>query len=454
MKRGTSSADVAWSFAALFLQFGAALLVLPAIVHFLTAEQLGMWYAFQLAGGLAMLLEFGYQTTFARNITYVANGASMLVAEGVPPHAGDGRSDPALMATLLTAMRRRYARIAAWIAGALLTAGTAYVLFISRSERLPAVLPVWILYTAFTACGFYLGHWLTFLTGLNRIREVQQLQIASRLVSIVAMIALLWLGQGLVGVVVGYGLGLVGAPVLARFIGRRAREYTEAAGVPERGDGRALQPILWHNARKSGEVAVGTFLVQRGSALIASAFLPLAEFASFSLTLQIVQVLAGIARVKLQISLPSLVAFAGRSELKDFRALFMSSLAMAWVIYLLGLAGLMLFGDRFIDTLGRSVRLVETPVIALLGLLYLFEITHGSCAWALTCFNTVPFVSATWLTGIAIAAASLFVGLFTDWGVMGFVLAQLACQLGYNAWKWPVELGIRCESGWGWRRAS
>src|SRR4051812_33955941 len=75
--------DLAWGFTAFIVQFGTALALMPALLHYLTASQLGIWYAYQAIGGMAMLLEFGYQSTFARNITYIANGATSLQKEGI-----------------------------------------------------------------------------------------------------------------------------------------------------------------------------------------------------------------------------------------------------------------------------------------------------------------------------------------------------------------------------------
>jgi len=194
-----------------------------------------------------------------------------------------------------------------------------------------------------------------------------------------------------------------------------------------------------------GQVSVGSFLQQRATSLIASAFMPLGEFASFSLTLQIIQMLSQVARVKLHISFPQLVGYAGRARLVEFRSLFLTCLAMSWVVYLAGIAGLLIFGREIIGLLGSSIPLLDANLIVMLGLLYLLDMTHGNCAMALMCFNTVPFVAAMWITGAAIAVSSLLIAAYTEWGVAGFVAAQLVCQITYNGWKWPLELYAKCH---------
>lgn len=75
--------DVVWGYLAQFFNIGANILLLPLILHLLPSEVLGIWYIFLAISGFALMLDFGFQPTFARNVTYLLSGATKLKAEGV-----------------------------------------------------------------------------------------------------------------------------------------------------------------------------------------------------------------------------------------------------------------------------------------------------------------------------------------------------------------------------------
>ena len=437
---------MAWSFASLFLQFGAGLLVLPALLRFLAPEEVGVWYAYQLVTGLAMLLEFGYQATFTRNLTYAFNGLEDLRQEGAPGRkiVEQGGVNAELISALLDEMRSKYLMICGVMGAVLLTAGTAYIVAIARDNLSPSLVTAWLLYVGVTCTGFYVGRFVNVLSARNEVRTIQQIQIVGRILSVLCSVILLSRGFGLVGAVLGYAFGTLVGPMIAWSLVGRTTWYRERPKQDLRRKYEYLHALLWHNTRKSGQVAVGTFVVQRATSLIASGYLSLTDFASFSVALQMIQVLASLGRVKLGISMPSLIGLAGQGEIRSFRLLFLSAMRLSWLIYGLGVVIIVLFGNDVLSMLGSNVKLLDTAPMLMLAALYLLEITHGNCAWALTCFNTVPFVRATWITGIGITALSLAVAYWTTWGVTGFILVQLLCQAAYNAWKWPLELYRTC----------
>ena len=61
--------DVAWSYAATVMMIGAGLILLPFILHKMSAETVGIWQLFQTITLLVTLLDFGFRPTFSRNIT-------------------------------------------------------------------------------------------------------------------------------------------------------------------------------------------------------------------------------------------------------------------------------------------------------------------------------------------------------------------------------------------------
>jgi O-antigen/teichoic acid export membrane protein len=75
--------DVFWNYAATFLQIGAQVLLPPLILRALPRETAGVWTIFATIIALVNLLDFGFNPTFTRNVTYIFFGFKVLKAAGL-----------------------------------------------------------------------------------------------------------------------------------------------------------------------------------------------------------------------------------------------------------------------------------------------------------------------------------------------------------------------------------
>ena len=102
-------------------------MLLPLLMRFLTPDELGLWYVFVAVSSLAMLFEFGFNPTFARNIVYVISGARRLTREGCDFDSVEQGVDWHLLNTVIRASRLVYAAIATAVTLVLATLGAMYV---------------------------------------------------------------------------------------------------------------------------------------------------------------------------------------------------------------------------------------------------------------------------------------------------------------------------------------
>ena len=120
--------DVAWGYAATVFNVGAGLILLPFILHKMSADTVAVWNIFQTITFLVFLLDFGFRPSFARNLSYIFSGVRSLQTIGVE-QAG-GTVDYGLLKGTIRAMRVFYRWVALGVLVLLLTAGTAYFWFI------------------------------------------------------------------------------------------------------------------------------------------------------------------------------------------------------------------------------------------------------------------------------------------------------------------------------------
>ncbi|GHT74550.1 hypothetical protein FACS1894124_4610 [Spirochaetia bacterium] len=74
--------DVLWNYAATFLQIAAQVLLLPFILRTLPQETVAIWTIFSTIIALVNLLDFGFNPSFTRNVSYIFSGAKTLKASG------------------------------------------------------------------------------------------------------------------------------------------------------------------------------------------------------------------------------------------------------------------------------------------------------------------------------------------------------------------------------------
>jgi hypothetical protein len=90
LKITASKKDVLWSYVGYFFNLGVNIVLLPFILRYLSREELGIWYTFTGIYALVILVDFGFSTTFVRNLTYAWSGVQDLQEEGFALIEGGG----------------------------------------------------------------------------------------------------------------------------------------------------------------------------------------------------------------------------------------------------------------------------------------------------------------------------------------------------------------------------
>ena len=437
---GFAKGDYLWALAAQALNVGAGLLLLPVILRYLDSGEVGLWFVFLALGSLAQLLELGFQPTLVRSTAYVYAGARSLSASGLPPSAESNAGvSMELLASVVSAAKTIYVRVAALASFVMLGAGTAYVYsLIAGGKHAAAILAAWIAFSLGCIATFYFGYFTALLQGRGDVTRANQVTIAARGVFLVLGVVGLTLGFELLGL----GLASLVAGVVSRLIAYsfvyddvRMKVVRATKVAPESRD--AVIRALWPNARRMGAVQVGAFLMQRGNILIASSALGLAAAASYGMTVTVLSALLSLAMVMCQMRMPSLSAMQMSGVKRETAALYGRIVIETWSIFLVGLVVVLLFGDLGLATISSRTSLLPDVQLAMLGVVLLLELNHSVAASYLTTINKVPFVVAAVVSGVAVSLISLL--LVHPLGVAGLILAQGAVQLAYNNWKWPRE---------------
>ena len=144
-------------------------------------------------------------------------------------------------------------------------------------------------------------------------------------------------------------------------------------------------------------------------------------------------------KLPINVAIPEMVRMRVRHERAKLRQTWLTRQAFLLALFTIGLAFVAFAAEPLLSFVGSNVALLPLPLILLLGLVLLLEANHASCALVITTGNTVPFVKAALLSGIAVATLSI-AGAWAGLGVVALILAPGVVQLAYNNWKWPLLL--------------
>ncbi|SDU12728.1 Membrane protein involved in the export of O-antigen and teichoic acid [Verrucomicrobium sp. GAS474] len=447
----------AWSLAATFFRVGALLFVLPFIIRTLQPEVLGLWYVFLSVGSLTGLLDLGFNPTMTRAVAYVWGGAQELQPEGLKTIEGETGKDRAMglppnfaLLSRLTSTMSFYYRILAGITLlAMLTLGSWWIWHQTESLHARTSLRgAWIIFSLSTALNMSGSLWPALLSGINGVRQAQQLYVLS-LAANYGVIAIglachlgLWslvLGQLLLGLIQRQG-------------GRlwfRALTQEGMVGVPSfAGVDRALLQTLWPMSWRNGLVSLAGYAILNANTLICSAFLGLAQTASYGLSMQVSAFIASVSLIGVQVKFPLIHQLRAQNRLDDIARLFSGRMRLMVALYLAGALSALFLGGSILSAIGTKTPLLPTPLLGTLLFFYFLEMHYHQYGTLIVSENTMPILIPFLLTGIGVVAASLL--LAPHFGMWGLILAFGIVPLCFNDW-WIVLRGIR---GLNWRAAA
>jgi len=421
-----------------FLQYGAALLLLPLIVTYLSPEQVGVWYVFIAVQGLAMLMDFGFQPSFARSFALAFSGSRELTREGLGVERGES-ANYALAGKVLLAARMIYAGASLVILSILLSFGTLYVAWVAESGGALAhadVLMAWVIFSFAVSVNLYLMWVSPMLIGADKVDKNYLYLITNRGTFFLVGAVLLVQGYGLSGLSAAFLLGPLFARIaVAAFLHPLLADIKEA-GSPEFRAARRELAIIWHNSKKMGVVSIGAYLITRYNIFVVSSFIGLSAAASYGITVQIFMALNSVSQMAFHVSLPKMVRARLESNLGDLKKLFAGASLFYLITFALGGVVIVLFGNSLLSLVGSSIKLLDRSFLLVLLLVFVLEGNHSNSALTITTANTVPFARPAIFSGVAICGLSTLSGYF-GLGMMGVILSQGLVQLLYNNWKWP-----------------
>lgn len=441
MKINLSKKDIIWSYLGTLMSMGANLLMLPFLMYYLDDTMLGLWYVFASIGAIAVLFDFGFSVTFARNITYCWCGARELRKKDVL-FINDSEPDYNLMKQVLATCRVIYGILAGIALFLLFTIGTAYVRIISQETFGLVPVIAWLIYAIAAFLNLYFGYYASFLRGVGAVDQVNKNTLLARAAQIIVTIILLATGMGIIGACIAYltygtVFRLLGKHYFYKYnsIGEHLSKINDKISMEQL---KSIFLVVWHNAWRDGLITVCNYFCNQASTIICSMYLPLAQTGMYSIGVQIASAIAQIAGTLYNAYQPELQsAYINSNSEKMKRTISMIVMTFVY-LFILGTVGFVIVGLPVLRIIKPSMT-VSIPV--LLGLcMYQFMLKFRNCYTSyFSCTNRIIYVNSFIISAVMCVVLSFFMIGALQLGIGGLILAQIISQAVYNIWHWPFK---------------
>lgn len=434
----TTKKDIIWNYIAIFFNMGAGVIVLPLILHFLSADEIGLNYLMLTISSMVALIDFGFSPQIGRNITYALSGAKRVEREGLKEGV-NAEPNYRLLATVIEAAKYIYKRLSVVVFLLMLTFGTFYIHYVTHGFKdVENSLWIWIVFCVSSYFNIYFIYYRSLLTGSGKIYESSVSIILSKLTYIIVCGALIISGCGLISVVVANMLS-----PLVLFAYSHIMFYTKEIkselpdDIKKEEISEAISGI-WYNAKKLGINSLGSFAILKLNLFLVGLFLPLSVVGSFGILTQVVPTLSAVAMALFNSYLPQIASLQVVHDSEGITKKLSITVVTFWLIMIIGGGALVISLPWILEIIGSNAEVPPVMISVIYLVVMTLEGNHTMFSTVIVTSNKVPFVAAGLISGAIIGIVMYLSLKYTSLGLLGVVLAQGLVQLAYNNWKWPL----------------
>ena len=431
--------DVLWNYIATFFKISSSLLLLPLILHKLPSEDVGIWSIFTSIAALVFLIDFGFNSSFSRNVTYIFSGVSTLQKDGHETKFDtSGQINYGLLKGLLGSMRWFYSRVSVVLFFLLATGGTLYMhrLLENYHGNKVDMYIAWFLFISINTYNLYTLYYDALLEGRGLIRISKQVTILGHVIYLLVSIVAIYLGCGLIALVLAQLVSII----IIRTISQRKFFTTDIVLSLKNCEGEDRKEILkaiYPNALKYGVTSFGGFMIQKSSIFIGSLYLTLPAIASFGVTKQVMDISVNVANITLATFLPQIANLRVEGNYERIKVIYIKGVLIANTIFMLAALTIILFGTPLLHLIKSNTSLNQ-QVLTIVAISSLIGLNSGISGSVISTKNHIQFVKPSLISGIATVLLLFIFFKFTNLGLVGMALAPGLIDLCYQGWKWPM----------------
>jgi hypothetical protein len=331
----------------------------------------------------------------------------------------------------------------------MLTAGSAYILYVSKEIDNRDVFIAFCIYSAGGAVNIFFNYRVIALKSIGAYAGAQQALVLSRIVQLIVSGTGIVLGGGLIVLAVSYFFsGMVMRMAAKRIFEKheRGRLFLSSKNIPvSKEEIEKIFLTLWVNIKKAGIVTVSMTILNQSGTLMCSAFAGIAETAVYGLCLQLNTVLCGLGKIFYETNVAPLTNARINRDISKQQNIFSAAIVILWTTVILGLFTLTMLGPLLLSAIGSNTGL-RMPVFIIMGTYLLLE-ANCSIHWHfISLNNTYPFVN-TCITAFVFQTIVFLCLIFShNMNLMSILAVNFITRIIFMGIKWPKacldEIGL------------
>lgn len=431
--------DVIWNYLGIFFNLCTGVLFLPAMIHYLPSELIGLWYVFISIGAIVQLFDFGFNPTISHCVTYAWSGASDLKKEGVVFSASKAEPNFSLLCGVMHTCRYLYLRIALLATFIMLTFGSIYIYHVAFTYISTELLIAWLIYIAAIFTNLYIGYYSVVLIGIGDVFSKNKAGILSKAIFIIIGIVGLVLGYGLLALSVSYFIcGFMSRYLSRKYLFNHSSVFQKISNIDTgKYTIKYILGTMWHNAWRDGLVTVTAYLTGQATVLLSGLYLGLDETGIYSVSMEVINVLLGIASGMFVAHIPALQSCYVTRNIDKARVIYQRGIYCFYFMAIAGVIGFLLVGVPIVQIIRHDFMINRLDFIMLAMSMFLMT-RHRHACWLISTWNTLPYTFAFILFGI-LSVISTYIGLaFFHLGILGLIWIPMIIESLYNNWNWVV----------------
>jgi O-antigen/teichoic acid export membrane protein len=433
--------DLFWNYTATVLKIGSSVLLMPLILNKMSSQSVGIWNIFISISFFLTLVDFGFNASFTRNLTYIFSGANELFSNGYSTIIEQKKINYNLLSEMIITMRGFYFKLAIIVLLFLSIFGTFYILFILRTYQgnIDLILISWFLFIIVNTYNLYTLYYESLLLGSGLIKQSKQLIIIGQASYLLIAGILILFDFDLLSIVIGQFISVLIVRILSKrlFFTKNMKALIQKTSKI---DERALLKLIMPNAIKIGLTSFGGFLVQRSAIIIGSLFLSLEEIGSYGVTLQIINLMATLSLIYQSTFLTKINQLRIIGDIKQLKEIHIKSKLIYFITFIFGSLAIYFIAPWLLILLKSKTYLVNETILIMMFLIAFIENNIIMSSNIILSRNVVPFYKASLISGFLIVIFLFLFFQYTHYGILNLVIVPLIIDLFYQGWKWPIAV--------------
>ena len=426
-----SSTIMTWG--SFLVRLSSFFLLLPLILNKFSAADIVIWYLFSSITALQCYFDMGFGSTLSRAISFSAAGAKSIRGfKDVNDDCGDGKPNWDLMGKVVSSMKKIYLVLSIFSFILIGVIGTLSLIKpISAVNQTADAWLAWMCILVMSPISLWASIYTYYLEGTNQILLLRRLDIFFGVGGVVSSVILLFLGGGLLSLVL-----LAQFWVLARILLNvklcHKLDNDKFKCINNQPYDKAILRDLWPSTWRSGLGGLATTGFTYGSSLIVAQLGEAKDVASYLFAMRLIDAVSQFSMAPFYSKIPLLARKRAEGNIGDLIKIARRGMILGHWTYVFGFLFLAFFATFFLQKIHSNTLFVEPDMWLLMGAAFFI---HRYGAMHVQLYSTTNhIVSHIAEIGSGIIFLIVSAVLMRYAGIYALPIGLLSGYLGFYAW--------------------